>query len=202
MSGADPAPIVGLLLAAGHSRRFGSDKLLHPLPGGEPLVVASARRLAAATDRTLVLIRPEHSALRRALAGLSVEVMEVAPSADGMGATLATGVAATPQAAGWVVALGDMPAIAAETLRRVTAALRAGAAIAAPYHGGQRGHPVGLAARWRPELAALSGDEGARALLRAHSEAIVRLDVNDPGCLLDVDTPAALAQLAGMPQEP
>lgn len=189
------APLVGLLLAAGHSRRFGSDKLLHPLPGGEPLVVASARRLAAATDHTVVLIRPQQPALQRALAHLAVAVVETPPTADGMGATLAAGIRATPQAGGWVVALGDMPAIAHETLQRVTAALRAGATIAAPYHAGQRGHPVGLAACWRAELAALSGDVGARDLLRAHGPAIVRIDVDDPGCLFDVDTPAALASM-------
>lgn len=194
---ATTAPVVGLLLAAGHSRRFGSDKLLQPLPGGEPLVVASARRLVAATDRTVVLIRPQQPALHRALAGLAVEVVETPPDADGMGATLATGIRATPQAAGWVVALGDMPCIAPDTLARVTAALRAGATLAAPYHAGQRGHPVGLAACWRAELAALRGAEGARHLLHAHGAAMVRIDVNDPGCLLDVDTPAAWAQLVG-----
>lgn len=185
-------PIVGLLLAAGDSRRFGGDKLLHPLPGGEAIAAASARRLAAAVDRAIVLVRPGQPALRGALAPLGVEIVEVADAGNGMGATLAAGVRAAPQAGGWLVALGDMPYLREETLGGVAAALRAGAAIAAPYHGGRRGHPVGFAKRWFDALAALSGDEGARNLLRTQGEAIVRLEMDDPGCLFDVDVPGDL----------
>ncbi|HEX5392638.1 MAG TPA: nucleotidyltransferase family protein [Rhodocyclaceae bacterium] len=188
-------PLVGLLLAAGTSRRFGSDKLLQPLRDHEPIVVASARRLAAATDRTIVLVRPEQPALRNVLASLPVEIVEVQNACAGMGATLAAGVRTAFHAAGWVVALGDMPSIREETMRRVAAALRAGAPIAAPYFGGRRGHPVGFARQWREALVELDGDEGARALLLAHSESIVRLEVDDQGCLFDIDVPGDLDAL-------
>lgn len=180
--------IVGLLLAAGRGRRFGGDKLMHRLPDGVPIVVASALRLAAATDHTVALVRPHHTGLHEVLLELGIEVIE-APWADaGMGTTLANGIRATPQAAGWVVALGDMPCIRQDTVRQVTHALRAGASIAAPFHLGQRGHPVGFAQPWRDVLQSLDGDEGARNLLRANYAGITRIDVNDPGCLFDVDT--------------
>lgn len=184
--------IVGLLLAAGCSRRFGSDKLLHPLPDGDLIVVASARRLAAATDHAIALIRPQQSALRASLKGLGVEVVEVANAESGMGVTLAAGIRAAAQAAGWVVALADMPRVYADTMRRVAIALRDGASIAAPFHGGRRGHPVGFARQWHDTLTALQGNEGARSLLQTHGECITRIDVNDPGCLMDIDTPADL----------
>jgi molybdenum cofactor cytidylyltransferase len=186
--------IVGLLLAAGSSRRFGSDKLLHPLPDGEPMVVASARHLAAATDRTIVLVRPGQLSLCNVMGTLPVEIVEVPNADDGIGATLAAGIRATAQAAGWVVALGDMPCIQEETMRRVAAALRAGASVAAPYFAGQRGHPVGFARTWFAALAALDGDEGARRLLHAHGQEIVGIEVTDPGCLFDVDKPGDLKQ--------
>ncbi|TCO80504.1 molybdenum cofactor cytidylyltransferase [Plasticicumulans lactativorans] len=189
------APIVGLLLAAGRSRRFGADKLLHPLPGGEPIVVASARSLRAATDRALVLIRPQQPALRTVLQGLDIDLAEVADADAGMGVTLASGVRAAEAAAGWVVALADMPRVHPDTLRHVATALREGASLAAPFHGGRRGHPVGFARRWYAALSALDGDEGARRLLQAHGDAITRIDVNDPGCLFDVDTPDDLRGL-------
>lgn len=185
--------IVGLLLAAGSSRRFGSNKLLYPLPEGEPIVAASARRMAAATDRAVVLVRPQQPELRQLLANRGIDVVEVANADEGMGVTLATGVRATAQAAGWVVALADMPRVSPDTTRRVVIALRDGASIVVPYHGGRRGHPVGFARPWYDALSTLEGDEGARRLLQEHGQFITRIDVDDPGCLYDVDTPGDLA---------
>ena len=185
--------IVGLLLAAGRGHRFGSDKLMHRLPDGRPLVVASAQRLAATTDHTIALIRPQHEAMHAALLTLGIEIIEVADADAGIGHTLAAGVRATPQFAGWLVALGDMPCVHHDTMRQVVQALRAGATIAAPFHNGHRGHPVGFAHPWYDALQGLEGDEGARHVLRTHSAVITRIEVNDPGCLFDVDTPHDLA---------
>ena len=72
------------------------------------------------------------------------------------------------------------------------AALAAGSALVAPFHHGQRGHPVGFAAEFGPELLSLRGDAGARDLLARHASALTRLDVDDPGILIDVDTPGDL----------
>jgi molybdenum cofactor cytidylyltransferase len=98
-----------------------------------------------------------------------------------------------PQAAGWVVALADMPWIAPESIARVAAAVATGAQVAAPFHRGERGHPVGFGRACYAELAALSGDIGARAVIAAHRDALVRIDVDDLGILRDVDAPADLA---------
>jgi molybdenum cofactor cytidylyltransferase len=80
-----------------------------------------------------------------------------------------------------------MPWVLADTLRAVAAAVAAGAPIAAPFHDGRRGHPVGFGRALLPELLELSGDEGARRILAAASERVVRIDVDDPGILRDVD---------------
>ncbi|WP_298014508.1 nucleotidyltransferase family protein [uncultured Aquabacterium sp.] len=188
-------PIAGLLLAAGASSRFGSDKLTHPLPSGEPMVACSARALADATDTCVALIRSGRPTLHTALADTGVTVHEVDGAEAGMGVTLAAGVRSTSQAGGWVIALGDMPAIHPGTLAAVVQALRDGASIVAPYHGGQRGHPVGFSRTWFEALTALAGDAGARDLLRTHSGHLTRIDVDDLGCVLDVDTPDDLRRL-------
>ncbi len=188
-------PIVGLLLAAGRSRRFGSDKLLQPIPGGDPMIVASARQLALATDRCIALVRSNRPQLRATLERVDVEIVEVANADAGMGTTLAAGVQATAQAAGWVIALADMPSLRSDTVRQIVRALRGGASIAAPFHGGRRGHPVGFAKVWLDALTTLDGDTGARDLLQVHSTSITRIDVDDPGCLFDVDTPSDLKAL-------
>jgi molybdenum cofactor cytidylyltransferase len=184
---------VGLLLAAGTGARFGADKRLHPLPHGEPLAASSARSLLAACPRVIALVRPEDEALAGLFARMGCEVRRVENAARGMGATLAAGIAAAGEAAGAVVALADMPWVRADTVVRVRDALLAGAALAAPFHAGRRGHPVGFARGWFAELARLDHDFGARALLARHHALITAIAVDDAGCLLDVDTPADLA---------
>jgi molybdenum cofactor cytidylyltransferase len=191
--------LVGLLLAAGRSQRFGADKRLQPMPspGAMPMAVHCARTLASGCDELWVLTRDEAPALQQALTqhlkGLACPWrLHVAGKAEaGMGHTLAAGVLASPQATGWVVALADMPALQGSTVQAVAAALRHGARLAVPMHQGQRGHPVGFAAHWREALLALQGDTGARDLLRAQTHLITAVPVDDPGCLLDVDTPEA-----------
>lgn len=113
-------------------------------------------------------------------------------AARGMGHTLAAGVRASDGAAGWVVALADMPGILPSTIALVAQALGGGASIVAPRFRGDRGHPVGMASRFRDDLLALQGDAGARAIVAAHKDAVTLLDVDDPGVLKDIDTPADL----------
>jgi molybdenum cofactor cytidylyltransferase len=67
-----------------------------------------------------------------------------------------------------------------------------GAVLVAPFHAGRRGHPVGFAAGLGAELLAANGDAGARDILARHASSLTRLDVDDPGILIDVDTPGDL----------
>lgn len=188
-------PLVGILLAAGSGSRFGSDKLLHPLADGRPLALAAAESLRDACDRTLAVLRPGNDRLAALLAEAGHAVLFAADADQGMGHSLAAGVRATPEAAGWLVALGDMPAVAPGTCRLVADAVRAGTSVAAPLHGGRRGHPVGFARHWYDDLAGLTGDAGARALLQRPGTEIRLLPTDDPGCLRDVDRPEDLLPL-------
>jgi len=188
--------VVGILLAAGAGRRFGTDKLLQPLPGGEPMGVAAARNLVAAVGAGVAVVRAADSALAAALERTGLRVV-VNPRTDaGIGGSLATGVAATPDADGWLIALADMPWVEPATIAAVAAALAGGAALVAPAHEGRRGHPVGFATRWRKELLALTGDRGARDVLAAHPDELVLLPTDDAGVLRDVDRVADLAVAA------
>jgi molybdenum cofactor cytidylyltransferase len=112
-----------------------------------------------------------------------------------MGASLAHGIRASFDADAWIVALGDMPRIRVATIRAVASALATGAIIAAPTYRGTRGHPVGFAGALRDALAALSGDAGAREVLRTERGRVQLMDCDDAGVLADVDTPADLAQI-------
>ena len=86
--------IVGILLAAGSATRFGSDKLLYPLPDGQPIAVASARNLIAAVPRVIAVVRPHAPELEDALRAAGAEVTVCERAAEGMGVTLAHAVRA------------------------------------------------------------------------------------------------------------
>lgn len=196
MSAATRAPrraVVGLLLAAGASTRFGADKLAHPLPHGVAVAVQAARHLKAEVARVLAVVRPGSDDTARALADEGCEVVVCEDAAEGMGASLACGARAAGAVDGYLVALADMPFVRPSTIAALRDALAGGAVLVAPYFHARRGHPVGIAGRFRAELEVLSGDEGARKLLAAHAAELVKVPVGDPGVIRDIDTPADVA---------
>lgn len=184
--------IVGILLAAGSSRRFGADKRLHPMPDGTPMALTAARHLAAVCARTIVVIRPDDTALASRLAADGLETVVCAAAERGMGHSLSSGVAASIDAGGWLIALADMPYIQPASYHTVIHALHDGARMARPVFAGQMGHPVGFAADCSSALLALTGDQGGKAILEADPEALVLCPVDDPGVLKDVDRPSPI----------
>jgi molybdenum cofactor cytidylyltransferase len=185
-------PIIAVLLAAGAGTRFGGGKLLHPLDDGVAIAAHAARNLIAAGLDVIAVLRPGDFPLSDMLEQEGCHVTFCAEAARGMGHSLAHGVATARDAAGWVVALADMPRLNPDTIRAVTAALEKGAVIAAPAYRGERGHPVGFGARLRDELLALSGDQGARKVIERHADAITLIECGDAGVTLDIDRRADL----------
>jgi molybdenum cofactor cytidylyltransferase len=186
------ANICGILLAAGASKRFGSDKLLYALNGQTPVALAALASLRAAIPHVIAVVRPGAQQLANRLSEAGATVILCTDAEEGMGASLATAVAASGDIAAWVVALADMPYIRPETIVKITASLAEGAAIVAPSYRGQRGHPVGFASQFRARLEALRGDEGARSVLSENAGLVKLIEVDDPGICRDIDTPADL----------
>ncbi len=117
--------------------------------------------------------------------------------ADGMGASLATGMRAVPAHwSGAIICLGDMPFIPADLLRRLAAGLDGPDRVVVPVHDGRRGNPVGWGCAWFPRLAALTGDRGARALL---ADARPTLIPAGPQIHRDFDTAADFANAKAGP---
>jgi molybdenum cofactor cytidylyltransferase len=185
-------PIVAVLLAAGAGTRFGGGKLVHPLDDGVAIAAHAARNLVAAGLDVIAVIRPGDFPLADILEQEGCQVTHCADSIHGMGHTLAHGVASSREAAGWIVALADMPRLQPSTIEAVASALVEGAEIAAPAYRGERGHPVGFSRRLREELMQLTGDAGAKAVLQRHVAAIRLIDCDDPGVVLDIDRKADL----------
>jgi len=191
--------LVGILLAAGEGARFGGGKLLarvpttaHGVSAGTSIGAAAAMHMMAALNDVVAIVRPRDTMLEHALAATGARVVPCERAAEGMGASLACGVDESADADGWIVALADMPWIDPGTIASVAARLRDGASIVAPSYRGRRGHPVGFSARHCAALLALTGDEGAKAILTAHADALESIEVDDPGVLRDVDRPEDL----------
>ncbi len=184
--------ISGILLAAGAATRFGGGKLLHALADGTPLCIAAARNLLTALPDVLAVVRPGDDELARLLKAAGCEVTICADAVRGMGCSLAHAIGMRRDAAAWIVALADMPALKAATISSVARALEGGAVLAAPAYQGARGHPVGIGSRFREDLIKLDGDAGARDIVAAHRSEIVLIDCDDPGVLLDIDRPEDL----------
>ncbi len=179
--------IAAILLAAGAGRRFGGDKLLHPLEDGVAIAAHAARNLLAATSEVIAVVRWGDFPLYDMMEQEGCHVTMFQGASRGMGASLAHGITQARGADGWVVALADMPRIAPATIRAIAAALEAGAQIVAPTCKGERGHPVGFGASLRDELVALDGDQGARSIVERHRDAVKLVECDDPGILLDID---------------
>jgi len=185
--------IAAILLAAGAGARFGGDKLPHPLEDGVAIAAHAARNLLAATPDVVAVVRWGDFPLYDILEQEGCQVTMFQGAARGMGASLAHGVAQARGADGWVVALADMPRVPVAIIKEIIASLAGGTLIAAPVHKGERGHPVGFGAALRDELLALDGDQGARAVLERHRNAVKLVECADPGVLYDIDRKTDIA---------
>jgi CTP:molybdopterin cytidylyltransferase MocA len=186
--------VVGLLLAAGAGSRIGAPKALIRHPDGTPWVVRAAELLATGgCAPVVVVVGAEADAVRHALRGAAVDVVEAPGWAEGMGASLRAGlrhVGRTPGAAEAVlIALVDDPTLPADVVRRVAAAATRGAVVRATY-AGKPGHPV-LVGRdhWADLVAGAAGDRGGRDFLAAHGRGV---ECGDLAAGADVDTAAEL----------
>lgn len=191
-----------VVLAAGRSRRAGPiNKLLHPVDG-QPMIRRTVQAvLAAEVQPVLVVLGHEAGRVRAALDDLPVRFVTNADHADGMGRSIACGVSAIAALDGpdavnaALVVLGDMPWLRAADIERIVAAHRASTQhlIAVPEAGAgderRRGNPVLWPRRYFAALQRLEGEAGGRHILQAAPGAILRVPIEHPGVLLDVDTP-------------
>lgn len=186
-----------ILLAAGAATRFGGKKLLADFNG--PLVVCAADNARQAGLPLIVVVSGQSGEDAVASAVGTPATVIIAPDAHlGLSRSLAAGLAAAPD--DWraaLILLGDMPCVRPSTLRLIADHATRTDSIVTVEHDGQRGNPVAWGRAHWPMLAAVTGDRGGGALLKQLSSQVTRLCVDDPGILIDVDTPADLEALRG-----
>jgi molybdenum cofactor cytidylyltransferase len=194
--------IAAIVLAAGRSTRMGAANKLLADVGGRPMVRRVVEAALASRARpVLVVVGHQAEEVRAALTGLDVAFVANADYAAGLSTSLKAGIAAvSPQVAGALVLLGDMPGIGADDIDRLIAEFAAAGtpeAIVVPVHGGRRGNPVLWPRACFARIMQLAGDAGAKRLLADHPSAVREIDLGTEAIFIDVDTPEALAKLRG-----
>lgn len=187
----DRSKVHVLLLAAGASRRFGSDKRQALLPTGRSLIQQTLHTVASAGLDYSVVCRPDDP-----LSEQFTSVIVVEDAERGMGSSIADAVSQLESTVEGVLILPvDLPLLCSETILRVATLLKRDQIIR-PRRNGRFGHPVGFGSDYFALLRDLSGEEGAQSILRERANAVQVLDVDDPGIYGDIDTPEALSELS------
>lgn len=173
-----------LVMAAGFSRRFkesgGEHKLLASLHD-KPVLQHTLEHAVATGLDVFVVTRPEDASIQAIIpAGCAVIC-----DSEGIGDSIAAGVKASADYDGWLITLGDMPFLTVESMLAVADALHRAPLVRAEVDG-EPGHPVGFQRVFYPALISLTGDTGARALLKRAPCQAVKL--TDRGCVLDIDS--------------
>lgn len=185
----------GILLAAGQGRRFDAsgnlNKLLQRLPSGMTVAGSSAKNMLSVLPGTLAVISANGDSLAQLLELTGCDISICIDAQNGLASSLVHALQHSPNdCAGWVIALADMPYVQTESIAAIVQALDNGAGIVVPTYLGKRGNPVGFSRQYLPQLLALTGDQGARSLLKIFH--VSEVAVNDAGILKDIDVPEDL----------
>lgn len=187
--------IAGIVLAAGRSSRMGANKLLESV-NDKPMVRAAVEAAVHGNLAPVIVVTGfEPNKVASMLGGLDTVFAHNPNYEDGLSTSLAAGIAAVPEACeAACVLLADMPGVTADHVKRLVAAFDPGAkaAICVPTYRGQRGNPVLFARDFFPAMQSLSGDVGARSIIKENAAVVREVEMPDAGVLADVDTPDAL----------
>lgn len=196
------AAIAAVVLAAGPAQhRDGRNRLLEPL-AGEAVISRVVRTVVASqADPVVVVLGENAEAVRRAVSGLRVKIIENLDFAEGISTSVRCGIGVLPEdISGAVICLGDMPWVRTRDIDRLIAAFDPGDGrlICAASYRGQRGHPVLWGRTFFSELEQIRGDSGAKALFDRHADFICDVEASHDGVVRDIDDPGGLAQAIGI----
>ena len=194
--------VAAVVMAAGRSRRMAPlNKLLVTDDQGRTMVARVVDQALASQARPIIVVTGhERDRVMEALAGRPVLFAHAEDYAQGLSASLKSGLAALPpDVDGVMVCLGDMPLVAAAMMDRIIAAFdpEAGRAIVQPTFRGKQGNPMLWARTLVPAMMAVTGDVGARHLAAQHAALVFDVEMPDDAVLRDFDTTEALKAAPG-----
>ena len=177
--------IAVILEAAGNSSRFGSNKLLHIMDDGRPMIAS-----------ILDAVRPL-DVYKKVLVTQYDEVASMAPEFDvvmndrpdlGISRSMQLGLAAAGDADAYMFCVCDQPGLTAATLERLIEAYKKGTAgIVSLAWQGKMCNPKIFSSRYKEELMRLSGDTGGRQILATHKDDILLVEADREAEVKDID---------------
>ncbi|TMA01069.1 MAG: hypothetical protein E6J97_03280, partial [Methanobacteriota archaeon] len=188
--------ISAIVLAAGTSSRMGSPKPLLTL-GGRPLLERVLETVRdAAVDDIVVVLGHEADRVRDGVSFDGTHTVVNPAYIEGMSTSLQAGVrAADPRSDGFLIVLGDQPFVQSATINTLIERRNGSQAkILIPTYGGARGNPVLLDRSLSEDVQSITGDQGCRAIFGHHTRGILEVPVDDPGILVDLDTPEQITR--------
>lgn len=183
--------IGAIVLAAGESRRMGTQKLLLPYAGKTVIAHIVDKILECGLGEVVVVTGSDRDAVEGALAPRDVMFAFNPEVQRGMLSSLRIGLKAlSPQVSGVLVVLGDQPAVQADVVRLVLQAFDTDPrSIVVPISAAKRGHPLLFSARFIPEVLERFDDSGLRGLLHAQPDAVREVEAGTDTVLSDMDYP-------------
>lgn len=179
-----------IILAAGSSRRMGTQKLL--LPFGETTMIETVvdHVLSSKIEHVMVVLGPDPETVEAVLAQKDVSFCHNPDHEEGMLSSVICGFRALPeQAETALIYLGDQPNISAEVTNAVLEAYADELyGIVIPVFNHRRGHPLLVDMKYRREIETLDLEQGLRALRHHFPEDVLEVEVDEPGILVDIDT--------------
>ena len=193
--------ICAMVLAAGRSRRMGTQKLLLPYRGQALVAQVVDELLRSPVDQVFVVTGKDGKPILEALAGRRVHSVTNAHAENEMLHSVRCGLIAMPEeAAAAMVALGDQPSITADLVAKLVRSFHAtDRPIVVPTYEGKRGHPLLFAVHYRDEILTRHEGRGLRGLLEAHARDVFELEVATAAILEDIDLPEDYRRAIGRP---
>lgn len=189
--------VTAIILAAGTSSRMGKLKQLLTYHGRPLLRHVVDLVTQSSVDKIVVVLGHRQEEVAAALQGLPIQIVINQDYSSGQSSSVKAGLKALgSHSKGVLFVLGDQPLLKSETINLLIDSFVRHGGIVAPYYDGKRGNPVLFDLSFWAEFESLQGDTGAREIINRHPEALHKIEVNDPGILLDVDTPEDLELLA------
>lgn len=185
-----------VVTAAGAAERFGGSKLFADIDG-DPLIDLTIRALVNGNvDHVYVVVPPDSerfttTPMISARSDMNVHLIVNGEHQQGMFSSIKVGFAAT-DAEAVLVMPGDMPYVSHHTVRALIERFREQPSIVSPRYRGKRGHPVVLPTSLRSEIQREPFGSNLHEVIKRHLDQRIDLDVDDPGIVKDVDTPADL----------
>ena len=196
--------ISAVVLAAGRSRRMGTQKLLLPV-AGQPLICHVVDQvLAAAVEELIVVTRTDGRDVTKALANRNVRFVTNPNETSEMIDSVRCGLVALPASCeATLIVLGDQPGVTTDVVNRLIRTFREqDRGIVVPTFGGRRGHPLLIATHYRDDIVQRYDEVGLRGLLQSHPQDVIQVEIPVPGILEDVDDPSDYERVVKAASQP